>query len=285
MRRKQGKHTYFQLSRRNFIKVATTGAVIVGAPAVLKGLTRRAKAAEKGVIRMLFTAPTMIPGDWKQFEADTGLKMEDTVIKDDPGIFITEIQINDAGDRFDLFSTLSGTEQTLIDGENIMQINTGDVPNWNGMPQSIKDVPYLVRDLSPEGGKVWGVPMAMNADSFGYLPAKLDEPRPPEEVSWSLVFESEKTLGRSSTGDNYIYLWEALGYLKHSGQLDVKDILNPSPDEARATADFLIGRKEAGQFRNFWKIFDDQVADMKNGEVDAIRCWEPAVKEDRKSVV
>ena len=46
----------------------------------------------------------------------------------------------------------------------------------------------------------------MNADSFGYLPAKLNEPRPPEEASWSLVFESDKTMGRSSTGDNYIYL-------------------------------------------------------------------------------
>ena len=283
MTRKQGKHTYFHLSRRHFIKASATGAVIMGAPAVLKGLTRRAKAAEKGVVRMLFTAPTMIPGDWTQFEADTGLKMEDTVIKDDPGIFLTEIQVNDAGDRFDMFSTLSGTEQTLIDGENIIQINTGDVPNWGGMPQSIKDVPYLVRDLSPDAGKVWGVPLAMNADSFGYLPAKLGEPRPPEEVSWSLVFESEKTMGRSSTGDNYIYLWEALGYLKHSGQLDVKDILNPTPAEAKATADFLIARKEAGQFRNFWKIFDDQVSDMKNGEVDAIRCWEPAVNEANKA--
>ena len=94
----------------------------------------------------------------------------------------------------------------------------------------------------------------MNADSFGYLPAKLNEPRPPEEASWSLVFESEKTMGRSSTGDNYIYLWEALAYLKNSGQLEVADILNPSPDEARATADFLIERKQVGQFRNFWKI-------------------------------
>ena len=90
---KISKHLYYHLSRRNFIKGAAVGSVIVGAPAILKGLTRRAKAAEKGVVRMLFTAPTMIPGDWTQFEKDTGLKMEDTVIKDDPGIFLTEIQV------------------------------------------------------------------------------------------------------------------------------------------------------------------------------------------------
>lgn len=280
---KHSKHLYFPLSRRDVIKGAAGAAAIVGAPAVLKGLTRRARAQEKGVIRMLFTAPTMIPGDWTRFEQDTGLKMEDTVIKDDPGIFLTEVEVNDAGDRFDLISTLSGVEQSLIDGGYIIQAETGPVGNWAGMPDSIKAIPYLVRDLSPDGGKVWGMPLAMNADSFGYLPAKLNEPRPPEEASWSLVFDSEKTMGRSSTGDNYIYLWEALAYLKNIGKLEVKDILNPSPAEARATADFLIERKQAGQFRNFWKIFDDQVADMKNGEVDAIRCWEPAVREANKA--
>ncbi len=194
--------------------------MIAGAPAVLQGLTRRAEAQKKGVIRMLFTAPTMIPGDWSRFEADTGLKMEDTVIKDDPGIFLTEVEVNDAGDRFDLISTLSGVEQSLIDGGYITQAETGAMPNWGGMPDSIKGIPYLVRDLSPDGGKVWGVPLAMNADSFGYLPAKLNEPRPPEEASWSLVFDSEKTMGRSSTGDNYIYLWEALAYLKNVGNLE-----------------------------------------------------------------
>ena len=187
---KHSKHLYFPLSRRHFIKGAAADAVIAGAPAVLQGLTRRAKAQEKGVIRMLFTAPTMIPGDWTRFEADTGLKMEDTVIKDDPGIFLTEVEVNDAGDRFDLISTLSGVEQSLIDGGYIIQAETGAVPNWGGMPDSIKGIPYLVRDLSPDGGNVWGLPLAMNADSFGYLPAKLNEPRPPEEASWALVFES-----------------------------------------------------------------------------------------------
>jgi len=282
-KQKVSKHLYYSLSRRNFIRGTAAGAAIIGAPAILKGLTRSAKAAKKGVIRMLFTAPTMIPGDWTRFEKETGLKMEDTVIKDDPGIFLTEVQVNDAGDRNDIISTLSGVEQSLIDGGNIMQIETNSVPNWSGMPVSIQSMPYLVRDLSPDAGKVWGVPMAMNADSFGYLPAKLGEPRPPEEASWALVYESEKTMGRSSTGDNYVYLWEALAYLKNSGQLAVKDILNPSPSEAKAAADFLIARKEAGQFRLFWKIFDDQIAVMKNGEVDAIRCWEPAVKEVNKA--
>ena len=121
--------------------------------------------------------------------------MEDTVIKDDPGIFLTEILVNDGGDRFDIIAALTGAEQDLIDGEAIKPIETSSVPNWAGIPESITQMPYLQRDLAPEGGYVWGVPLAMNADSFGYLPAKLNEPRPPEEASWSLVYESEKDPG------------------------------------------------------------------------------------------
>ena len=90
-------------------------------------------------------------------------------------------------------------------------------------------------------------------------------------------------MGRSSTGDNYIYLWEALSLSEELRPARGRQHPRPDAGGRRPTADFLIERKQAGQFRNFWKIFDDQVADMKNGEVDAIRCWEPAVREANKA--
>lgn len=281
--KRTSKHHYFHLSRRHFIKGAAAGAVIMGAPAVLKGLTRTAKGAEKGTIRLLMTAPTMIPGDWKNFEAETGLKMQDTVMKDDPGLFLNEVQVNDAGDRFDIISTLAGVEKPLIEGGNIIPIEHKNIPNWAGMPDSIKAVPYLTRELKPEGGAVWGTPLAMNADSFGYFPAKLNEPAPPEEVSWALVFESEKTKGKSATGTMFYYLEECAMFLKGSGKQQIGDPANMTPEEANKVADYLIERKKAGQFRSWHTTFDDQVQLIKNGEVLAIRCWEPAVKEAQKA--
>ncbi len=278
-----GKHHYFHLSRRHFIKGAAAGAVIMGAPAVLKGLTRTAKGAEKGTIRMLMTAPTIIPGDWKTFEAETGLKMQDTVMKDDPGLFLTEMQVNDAGDRFDIISTLAGVERPLIEGGNIIPIEHKNIPNWAGMPESIKAVPYLTRGLKPEGGTVWGTPLVMNADSFGYFPDKLGLPYPPEEVSWSLVFDDERTKGKSSTGTMFYYLEECAMYLKGSGKQQIGDPANMTPEEANKVADYMIERKKAGQFRSIHTTFDDQVQLIKNGEVLAIRCWEPAVKEAQKA--
>ena len=280
---KVSKHLYYSLSRRNFIKGAVAGTAIVGAPTVLKGLTRRAKAAEKGVIRFLMTAPTIIPGDWSVCEKETGLKIEGTVMKDDPGLFLNELLVNDAGDRFDIIETLSGAEQEMIDGEAIIPNEHGSLSNWAGMPEAIKQVPYLNRDLKPDGGTVWGTPLVMNADSFGYFPDKLGEPYPPEDVSWSLVFEDERTLGKSATGTMYYYFEECAMFCKGAGKVELNDPANMTPEEANKVSDYLIGRKEAGQFRSWHTTFDDQVQLIKNGEVIAIRCWEPAVKEAQKS--
>ncbi len=276
------KHLYFNLSRRNFIKGAAAGTAIIGAPAILKGLTRHAKA-ESGVVRFLMTAPTMIPGDWSAFEKETGIRIEGEVMKDDPGLFLNELLGNDAGDRFDLISTLSGAEQEMIDNEAIVPIEVANVANWGGMPESIKQVPYLTRDLKPDSGKVWGTPLAMNADSFGYFPEKLGEPAPPEAVSWSLVFEDERTMGKSATGTMYYYLEECAMFCKGAGKVALNDPANMTPQEANAVADYMIERKKAGQFRSFHTTFDDQVQLIKNGEVIAIRCWEPAVKEAQKA--
>jgi len=282
-KRRTSKHHYFHLSRRHFIKGAAAGAVIMGAPAVLKGLTRKAKGAEKNTVRFLMTAPTVIPGDWKTFEAETGIKMQDTVMKDDPGLFLTELAANDAGDRFDIISTLAGVEKPLIEQGLILPIEHKNIPNWAGMPPNVSQMPYLQRELKPEGGTVWGTPLVMNADTFGYFPDKLKEPYPPTEVSWSLVFDDERTKGKSATGTMFYYLEECAIYLKGSGKQEIGDPCNMTPEEANKVADYLIERKKANQFRSWHTTFDDQVQLIKNGEVLAIRCWEPAVKEAQKA--
>lgn len=272
------KYLYYHLSRRDFIRTAAAGVMIVGAPGIMTGVTRRARAGSTDTIRILFTASTFMLEDWSVFERETGLRIEATVIKDDPGLFLNEIMVNDGGERYDIITAQAGAERPLISGGYILPMEVGRLRNWAGISADIREMPYL----KSENGKHWGVPLAMNADSFGYFPARLDEPRPPEEVSWSLIFDSEKTHGRSSTGDNYIYLQEAAAYLKVKGMAEIADPANMTPDEAKIAADFMIERKRAGQFRNFWSTYDAQLADILNGEVLAIRCWEPAVREARK---
>ena len=86
-------------------------------------------------------------------------ELEYTIIKDVPAIFVTEVMVNDAGDRFDIMCAPSGVERALIDGEALAQIDTSLIPNWGGMTDGLKEAPLLVRDLKPEAGRVWGVPL------------------------------------------------------------------------------------------------------------------------------
>jgi spermidine/putrescine-binding protein len=249
---------------------------------IARGLTRKAAAQDykPGVIRLLGQAPTLMPGDWSQFESDTRLKMEFTVLKDDPSVFFNEVMVNEAGARYDIISTLAGLQGQLADGGWILPLDTSRLSNWEGVPESLKKNPLLVR----EDG-TWGLPMYMNADTFGYLPEALNEPRPPQEVSWGLIFDSEKTLGKVGLGDNLYSLMFAAGYMKYHKLADIKEIANMTASEVETVASWLIERKKAGQFRTFWSTFDDQITNFVNGEVTAQVCWEPAVKESRKQGV
>ena len=56
----------------------------------------------------------------------------------------------------------------------------------------------------------------------------------------------------------------------------------PPASEVETAANYLIERKKAGQFRNLWSSYDDQISNFANREVLAMRCWEPAVKEAQR---
>ena len=275
------KSKTLKITRRRFMKgAAGTAAAVTAAPMIAKGLTRQAKADYKpGTIRLLGGASTLIPGDWTQFEKDTGLKMEFSLLKDDPGVFFNDVMVNDAGSRYDIISMLAGVQGPLVEGDWILPIDKSRIPNWAGVEPGVKSNPQLT---GMETDVLWGVPMYMNADTFGYFPEKLNEPRPPEEVSWNLVFDNEKTLGQSAVGDNFYTLTFAAAYMKYHNLATIDKPENMTASEVAAVADYMIERKQAGQFRTYWSTFDDQISNFVNGEALAQVCWEPAVKESRK---
>ena len=205
--------------------------------------------------------------------------MEFSLLKDDPGVFFNDVMVNDAGSRYDIISMLAGVQGPLVEGDWILPIDKSRIPNWAGVEPGVKSNPQLT---GMETDVLWGVPMYMNADTFGYFPEKLNEPRPPEEVSWNLVFDNEKTLGQSAVGDNFYTLTFAAAYMKYHNLATIDKPENMTASEVAAVADYMIERKQAGQFRTYWSTFDDQISNFVNGEALAQVCWEPAVKESRK---
>jgi putative spermidine/putrescine transport system substrate-binding protein len=57
------------------------------------------------------------------------------------------------------------------------------------------------------------------------------------------------------------------------GNISYADRDNMTKEEIDATIDFLIKAKQDGQFRAFWKSFDERVNLMASGEVIILRMY------------
>ena len=259
------------LSRRRLIQGV---GLTLAAPAILNFGVTKTHAATPGTIRMM-GGPTVALADWSLFEAETGLKMEFTPFNvDDVGSLYNEILVNEAGERFDLINTLAGVQKFLVLQGAVAQLDTSKLPNYAGIADSVKRSSVLYSG----DGKDFSVPLYYNADSFGYYPEKLGLPRPPEALTWDLLLNDEKTLGKCVIDGDNIALMIGGMYLKHRGLAEITDPANMTASEVNTAANFMIERKKAGQFRNLWRTYDDQIANFVNGEVLVQRCWEPAVK-------
>jgi putative spermidine/putrescine transport system substrate-binding protein len=264
-----------RISRRAVLKGSLGLTSALAAPAIIPGGLRRAQAATPGTIRML-GGPTVALQDWSLFEKETGLKMEFTPFHvDDVGALYNEILVNEAGERFDLINTLAGVQKSLVNKGQVAQLDTSKLKNYSAIPDTIKRSPVLYTG----DNKDWSVPLYYNADSFGYFPAKLKLPRPPEPLTWDLLLNDKSTLGQTALDGDNIALMIGGMYLKNRRLADIRDPANMTAAEVKTAADWMIERKKAGQFRALWKTYDEQVANFVNGEVLVQRCWEPAVKE------
>ncbi len=258
------------LDRRTLLKGAAAGALVLATPA----LTGRARAATP-VVRIM-GVETAALNDWAPFEKETGLTVEFTGINSDPGIFRQEVVANAAGERIDIFLMDGGIEDELGTKGFFTAIDPARVAGWKDAPAAVMNSPLA---QGPDGTQ-YGMPVVMNADSFAYYPDAIGEEEP---LSYALLFESDKTLGKVALENTWLTsLPMAATYLKVSGKQAIGDPSNMTPDEAKAVVDYLIERKKAGQFRALWSTFEESIDLMARREVVAINCWEPAVKELRK---
>lgn len=267
-------HNRRGLHRRDFLKNA--GAAMAAASAGYTLFPRsvgHARAADDNVVRVLGVSNGP-PKTWDEFTARTGLTVEWTPIGDDVGIFLHEMMANDAGERYDLVTSLSGTYETLADQGFLAPIDTAKLKNWAGMDASLQKATPL-----KEAGQAWSIPFMINADSFAYFWKDLGEPDAPSEVSWKLLYDDERTKGKVAL-DNGIYaILCAAIYLSYHKIVEIGNIADMTAAEADSVAAFIIERKKAGQFRTLYKSYDEQVQLLQNREVLAQSCWEPAALE------
>jgi spermidine/putrescine-binding protein len=263
-----------QTDRRNFLKGAASAAAL--APALLAATSRPANAA-MDVFRG-FGVPTIAPPDWSTFKAETGMDMEWLDLSGGHmGAFVQEVVVNRRGDVTDGFFFEGGTQIKLGPEGHFLPLDVSKLPLWAQTPDIFKLGPlYQSRD-----GTQYGIPTIMNADSFGYWPDMVGgNPEGGDELSWALLYESDKTMGRASLNDQWaLTMPTAANYLKEAKGAAIGDPANLTPEEAKAVVDFLIERKKAGQFRVLWASFEESIDLLGSKEVYIINCWKPAVAE------
>lgn len=266
-----------ELTRRSMLQ--GIGALAGTASLGSAGLVAKGAMAQDLPLIRAYGVPTAALRDWAPLEASLGLRVDLSGTSNDVGVFMRDIMATNLGETTDIYIFESGTEDILGPRGFYAEIDT-DHPRltlWDRTSDDWKRSAVV----TDEAGTQWGVPMIGNADSFGYFPEAIGvDPASEEELSWSLIFDDEGTRGRVAYGQTWTYsMPSAALYLKETGQADIADVADMTGEEAAIVADFLIERKQAGQFRTLYGAFEEQIQLLTNREVDIINCWEPAVRE------
>ncbi|NEQ32187.1 MAG: extracellular solute-binding protein [Leptolyngbya sp. SIO4C5] len=117
------------------------------------------------------------------------------------------------------------------------------------------------------------IPFQYNADTLGYRPDLVTRPI----ESWGELFD-EEFKGKTSILDiPSIGIMDAAMVAEARGLMSFADKGNMTQAEIDQITDILKQQKAAGQFRAFWKTFDESVNLMTSGEVVLQSMWSPAV--------
>ena len=138
---------------------------------------------------------------------------------------------------------------------------------------SFVEGPASTKFASQPSGWMTLIPTIYNADTLGIRPDLVGRPI----RNWrDLVDPAFK--GKSSILNiPSIGIMDAAMVMESLGRIKYGDKGNMTRNEIEKTTAFLIEAKRAGQFRAFWKSFDESVNLMASGEVVIQSMWSPAV--------
>jgi len=213
-------------------------------------------------------------GDWSPFEEPTGNQANLVSIGNAPSAVINQLIAGGGLTTFDVINIVGGMQKPLVDNDLILELDPGRLSNW-------KSNTYIEQYLAAGTpgfqfigyeDRIYGVPTVLQGDSFAYLPQETGD-----LDSYAALFDP-RFKGFVALEDNYTTAGQKTAlFLKHSGQAEIADPADMTPEEVRTVIDFLVEHKKAGQFRVIWSSFEQAVNLITSKEVHVIDCWEPMV--------
>jgi len=283
------------LNRRSLLKgaagitgLAAGSGAITGFPYVM--------SQEPKVLRYLGTAVNEGDEISKKCFADTGIKIEYiTATTDD----VTKRVITQPN-SFDVLDTEYFSLKKLVPSGNILPLNAKKIKEFDNitpvftkgeLPNGKKiggqgTAPWKVLYLEGEGSKTFSatptefitlIPTVYNADTLGIRPDLIKRPI----TSWAELLNPDFKGKASILNIPSIGIMDAAMVVEATGQYKYADKGNMTKAEIDLTMKILTEAKKSGQFRAFWKDFNESVNLMASGETVIQSMWSPAVTKVR----
>ena len=277
-----------KVSRRTVLKSAAglaAGATLVtGFPAV--------HAAEEKVLRYLGTAVNQSDEIIAKVKAELGITLQNIVATTDDVTKRVATQPN----SFDILDTEYFSLKKLVPSGNILSMDAKKIKEFNNitpiftkgeLPNGKKigdqgTAPKKVMFVEGEGSTKFSatptqwvtlIPTTYNADTLGIRPDLIKRPI----TSWAELLNPEFKGKASILNIPSIGIMDAAMVVEAMGKYKYPDKGNMTKTEIDMTMGVLTEAKKAGQFRAFWKDFNESVNLMSSGETVIQSMWSPAV--------
>ena len=283
------------VNRRTLLKGAAGVAGLAAGSGAITGFPY-VHSAEPKVLRYLGTAVNEGDDISKKCFADTGIKIEYiTATTDD----VTKRVITQPN-SFDVLDTEYFSLKKLVPSGNILALDAKKIKEFDNI------TPVFTKGQLPNGKKIGGqgtapwkvlyvdgansktfsatptefvtlIPTVYNADTLGIRPDLIKRPI----NSWAELLNPEFKGKAAILNIPSIGIMDAAMVVEATGQHKYEDKGNMTKAEIDLTMKILTEAKKSGQFRAFWKDFDESVNLMASGETVIQSMWSPAVTKVR----
>ncbi|MFH1806711.1 MAG: PotD/PotF family extracellular solute-binding protein [Pseudomonadota bacterium] len=280
------------VTRRGFVKgAAATAGVAIGSGAITGFPTIWAQNIKDVTLRQFGTGVSNINAVADKVKEDLGFTLQMTALDSDAVAQRAVTQPN-SFDIADIEYWIckkvfpSGTLQPMdttklsnydkitpifINGKLTAEsvIAQGTAPHTVGFVESADSVEFAAEPTQ------WMtlIPTIYNADTLGIRPDLIGRPI----SSWTELLNPEFKGKASILNIPSIGIMDAAMVCEAMGEITYGDKGNMTVEEIDKTMAIMIEAKQAGQFRAFWKSFDESVNLMASGEVVIQSMWSPAV--------
>jgi len=279
------------VSRRGIIRGVGAAAAAALGPDIITGFPAVHSQAPK-VLRYLGTAVNQSADIAKKVKEDTGITIEYIPVTTDDVTrrVITQPNSYDVVDAeyFSLKKLVPSGNMLAMDGKKIRNFDKitpvftkGELPSGKKIGDqgtAPKKVMFLEGENSTKFSKSptqWAtlIPTVYNADTLGVRPDLIKRPI----NNWKELLNSEFKGKAAILNIPSIGIMDAAMVVESMGEYKYPDKGNMTKTELDRTMKILTEAKKDGQFRAFWKDFNESVNLMASGETVIQSMWSPAV--------